>query len=300
MTDTITTTEPGTDTSEKQPAVEAIATAMAMQAHQHEAAQGKEEDAPRELVQAQLPIPRPPFDYRAAVLRIAEKETDVEALARGAERAKKAYSIAKNEYEEAAEEMQALIRQLVAEMKAREMTPAERQQELPHSSTCAFERENPGQVCMICHQEREAARQVAVAAAEDQALYEIAEAVAEASPVGVVVCWTAGNTTGYLTIENGTDVDWTEDVSQAEVFESEEDARTNLAALGIERNDLTFLPDPMAADPAVAAEPPTEPMPEPPDESDLEPDLTVEEQMAKAAADRMFEELDQPDEPTEE
>jgi hypothetical protein len=134
------------------PALEAFAEAMAQTTHQHLSA--TPEDAPAE--QREL-FPRPPFDHRAALLEISVKEQEVSELATILDRAKRAHKLAKDDWDEASTELAALIRRHVNAMRESEREPEPHQLSL-EGEGCAWERDHPGEVCMVCSQARAALR----------------------------------------------------------------------------------------------------------------------------------------------
>lgn len=135
------------------PAIEAFAEAMRQTTHQHLSA--TPEDAPVE--QREL-FPRPPFDHRAALIEISVKEQEVSELATILDRAKRAHKLAKDDWDAGSEELAALIRRHVTAMRDSEREPEPHQLSLDGDG-CAWEREHPGSVCMVCSQARAALRQ---------------------------------------------------------------------------------------------------------------------------------------------
>lgn len=134
------------------PAVEAFAEAIAQTTHQHLAAHA--EDEPHEPVQAGL-FPRPPFDHRAALLQIAERSSEVADLARDMESKQAAFKRSREDWTEAAKDLQALITATTKAMRESEPEPHQLSLE---GEGCAWEREHPGEVCMVCSQARAALR----------------------------------------------------------------------------------------------------------------------------------------------
>jgi hypothetical protein len=153
--------------------IEALATAMAQNAHQHAGAVPEDEPAPK---QAKLPIPRPPLDH-------AKWEHDLDfawnkavALNRELASAKSRAKHAQADYDDA----DSTFRQLWARYKQardeeaayKEAIEAGEQPGLfPHGRECAWEKEHPGQVCAVCSEAREAlrAKEIAETLAADAA-----------------------------------------------------------------------------------------------------------------------------------
>jgi hypothetical protein len=264
-TDTPTIDAPPEIDGNPVPAAEAFAAAIAATTHQHAAAKGREEDAPREPVQAALPIPRPPFDATHALHKLFEKRKHVAALQSVYAEQKRAAADAKESLDEANEELNAMLRQFEAEERDSLRAAAGEQLTLPHSATCSWERDHPGQTCMVCHQERELARRQ-----EELATAAVADAITADAPVGVIVRWIKAEGSLYLAVRDGAEVLWTSEIAEATVFDTEDDAKQNCAAWSIAVEDVEIVPDPMAANPAIGAEAfepgPDEPMPEPPAE----------------------------------
>lgn len=165
-------TEPQPDATV--PAVEAFAQAIAMTTHQHLAA--TPEDAPADPEQLNL-LPRPPFDHRAALLEIAEKAAEVTELSRHMESTQAAYKRAREDWTEGAKELQSLIDSTTKRMRDSEREPEPHQLSL-EGEGCAWEREHPGEVCMVCSQARAALRPTTEQPASDEAEAVRADAAA--------------------------------------------------------------------------------------------------------------------------
>lgn len=218
------------------PAPEAFAHAMAMATHQHTGA--VPEDAPAEPVQLRLAIGRPAFDFAGAFKQIELQRAQVRACARELLNKTTHAKHAKQAYDAADGELKVLLDRLETEYQESIAVPEPTQLTLTHGLECSWEREHPGQVCAICAAEREAARMTSAALVDTPDTPTVA---------ALLVCFPAGpdRPARYFSIDPDEAAGWcwVTDVSRADVFETEAEAREEIVRNGIPLDGLVFVPD---------------------------------------------------------